>query len=315
MICKNCNKEVDIDSKFCTYCGSNLNNINVKTKIINENKTSIKDFYLTYHGSIGRKEFFFRAFLPFTTLLIILITIFQIVRLFSVMDKLPKELILLSYIIIGILWLILQILIIVTVIKRFHDCKINAWLSVLIFIPIINVFTTIGLFLMPTRISCKYENKRNDYKFNKIRWSLLVIKIVLIIGALFIFSFAKAFEEIELTKKQKDIEKYQKDYLGNYKASIDNIVVNVYDDSWNPTLMKISIQVKSQFSKVVVFIPEHKAEILDKIISLMNTKKSTELLLKSGQDLLKMEIIDFIHSISKDITISELVFTEYIISK
>ena len=108
MICEKCNKNIDDDSKFCSFCGNKIEkkveevyidklkqNIsdeielskNEELKDSGEDEKNLKsmgfyDFYFNYKGSIGRKEFFFRGFLPLTIIeLLLSISIFITVNL------------------------------------------------------------------------------------------------------------------------------------------------------------------------------------------------------------------------------------------
>ena len=85
MICEKCNNKIDVDSKFCSYCGNKVSieqektlqieqsiekvefekanetiSDNNETKVSEkQNDSTFKEFYFSNKGAIGRKEFFF----------------------------------------------------------------------------------------------------------------------------------------------------------------------------------------------------------------------------------------------------------------
>lgn len=205
MTCEKCNKEIDDDSKFCFHCGNKVNKevivinqieqnnefVKVDENISNnetinsekENITSFTQFYFSYHGSIGRKEFFFRGFLPLFCLSI-LSTILVLIT--SELSKTNESFELLKYISLVFSFFLFVIISNITI-KRLHDINLAGWRFVFNLIPIINIFLLLFLILMPS--SKKSSFGITDYYKLEAKSILSTgIFIVLIFILLVIFS-------------------------------------------------------------------------------------------------------------------------------
>jgi len=202
MICEKCNNNMDDDSKFCPYCGNKVNKevfitnqiekniefVKVDENISNneienleKNITSFNQFYFSHHGSIGRKEFFFRGFLPLFCLSILSMILVLITSEFSKTNEFFK---LLKYISLAFSFFIFVIVSNITV-KRLHDTNLSGWRFIFNLIPIINILFFLFLVLMPS--SKKSSFGLTDYyklEFKSILLSgifIVLISILLII--------------------------------------------------------------------------------------------------------------------------------------
>lgn len=212
MNCKKCNNEIDNDSKFCTYCGEKVeiknnllnefntietNQVNEKTfdtenEILNNKKTTtLREFYFSSDESIGKKEFFFRGFLPVSCLVILSLILFKALNSSDIVKDFEP----IAYIFYLFMCLFIFISMINISIKRLHDTNNNAWWSLLNLIPFLNLLLLLFLIIMPSKKNI-YGNTSN-YNLNSLRIFLAILNTIFI----FILLLINGFTNIILDKK------------------------------------------------------------------------------------------------------------------
>ena len=243
MICKKCNKNIDNDAKFCTYCGEKVhikedetiqieqniekkefnkideNISNNETEILKQqNVTPFKEFFYSHHGSIGRKEFFFRGFLPLSMILIILMAISNIsLSTFTTYFQVNSETLapvgfikFLNYAVILLSFFIFVIISNVSV-KRLHDTNNNGWWAILNLVPLINLLLLLFLFFAPSKKDNIYRVK-NEYILNSKKILISIFYILIIFIMLAISSFSKSITNLNLNEKiQKNTSQEKKE--------------------------------------------------------------------------------------------------------
>ncbi len=243
MICKKCNKNIDNDAKFCTYCGEKVhikedetiqieqniekqefnkideNISNNETEILKQqNVTPFKEFFYSHHGSIGRKEFFFRGFLPLSMILIILMAISNIsLSIFTTYFQVNSETLapvgfikFLNYAVILLSFFIFVIISNVSV-KRLHDTNNNGWWAILNLVPLINLLLLLFLFFAPSKKDNIYGVK-NEYILNSKKILISIFYILIIFIMLAISSFSKSITNLNLNEKiQKNTSQEKKE--------------------------------------------------------------------------------------------------------
>ncbi len=172
---------------------------------------SFKNFYFSSVGSIGRKEFFYRGFLPLTALLF-LIAIIRKIDYYSILIDFEKTGIyergIFSYFAQLSAIAVLVAIIFVTI-KRLHDTNSSGWWSILsILVPLFQFF----LFFMPSKFNESY-GKKSCYDFTTGRKILAVFNVVVIVASYVIFLMMHALCSIEEDKISK-----QSGYNLEYKS-------------------------------------------------------------------------------------------------
>ena len=240
MICQKCNKTIDDDSKFCSFCGEKVeikeeittkieqdivkvefvkmdeNISNNETEILEkENTTTFNQFFYSHHGSIGRKEFLFRGFLPLTILMFLLMAISNISLSFfvgysQIKNEIPAPVELfkfLNYAVIALGFFLFVIISNVSV-KRLHDTNNNGWWAMLNLIPVINFLLLLYMFFAPSKKDNIYGEK-SEYNLNKTRIFLSIFYICMIFIILIINGFAKGIAQLALEEKAQKSAKYE----------------------------------------------------------------------------------------------------------
>lgn len=240
MICQKCNKTIDDDSKFCFSCGEKVeikeetttkieqdivkvefvkmdeNISNNEAEILEkENVTTFNQFFYSHHGSIGRKEFFFRGFLPLTMLLFLLMAISNVSLSFfvgysQIKNEIPAPVEVfkfLNYAVIALGFFLFVIISNVSV-KRLHDTNNNGWWAMLNLIPVINFLLLLYMFFAPSKRDNIY-GKKSEYNLNKTRIFLSIFYICMIFIILIINGFAKGIAQLALEEKAQKSAKYE----------------------------------------------------------------------------------------------------------
>ena len=237
MICEKCNKNIDDDSKFCSFCGNKIEkkveevyidklkqNIsdeielskNEELKDSGEDEKNLKsmgfyDFYFNYKGSIGRKEFFFRGFLPLTIIeLLLSISIFITVNL-SVYNSFYN---ILKYLLITF-FIIVFIIISNIIIKRLNDMNTKPWFFIFNLIPFVNVILLLSLLSTPSS-KIRNHGQKSYYKLCILRITIAILQIILILMLMFVYSYLEKnsktifyknvnIHNLELSGVEKDV--------------------------------------------------------------------------------------------------------------
>ena len=209
--CTECGAENQDEAKFCVSCGnafseskskskSSVERASVENSIKNESKfkdskSSFKEFYFSTQGRIGRREFFFRGFMPLTLLSVFVLFIsngFMIAE-----SQLLQNM---TYLVIALL-ITIGVSQVMISIKRFHDFNASGWWTILLFIPFANIIAMIVLFFKGSVNSeNRYGIKVGFYKQTPMRWVLFVIQIILI----FVLIILNGFAEIQYKNSLQD---------------------------------------------------------------------------------------------------------------
>lgn len=105
----------------------------------------------------------------------------------------------------------------------------------------------------------------------------------------------------------------------NFKADVNELVLNLTDSKGREKMMKLSFSIKSNDPTIAKTVEDYKAEITDVVISLVGSRSSEELLTVSGKTLLKNELIAEINSVlnhvmkSNSNLVSTILFTTFVI--
>lgn len=189
---------------------------NNETKILKkENSSTFKEFYYSHHGSIGRKEFFARGFLPLTALSFFVVTIFQITNIMVETNLFFKFL---NYGIIAFLFFTFVLILNVSV-KRLHDTNNNGWWAMLNFIPIMNFLLLAFLFFAPSKKDNIYGIK-SEYPLNSKKFIALIFYILMLFILPVVYGFTK-----EIIKQNQNEKVQNNSYYQEKKDTQDNIKI------------------------------------------------------------------------------------------
>ncbi len=192
-------------------------NISSETKKVSEkeNIKTFSDFFYSHHGSIGRKEFLFRGFIPLTMLLIFLIAIPNIsLSIFTTYFQIKGETIapigffkFLNYFVIALSFFLFVIISNISV-KRLHDTNSNGWWAMLNLIPVINFFLLLFLILAPSKKDNIYGIK-SDYNLNSRKILLSIFYIFIIFVLLVMNGLSKGITNNNLNERAEKSAKYE----------------------------------------------------------------------------------------------------------
>ncbi|RXJ98583.1 flagellar basal body protein FliL [Arcobacter sp. CECT 8986] len=132
---------------------------------------------------------------------------------------------------------------------------------------------------------------------------VLVVILLLAVGAMGYFMMTKGSlsdNKQQAAQEQKESSETQ----DSFKASINDLVLNITNSRGREKLMKLSFTVKSIEPTIEQIVEDHKPEIVDIVISQISARSSEELLTVGGKALLKEELIDEINSIINEVTAS-----------
>lgn len=194
MICEKCDNNIDDDSKFCSFCGNKIENNTNKIEVVQkeanlkdeetQKKMGFYDFYLNYKGSIGRKEFFFRGFLPLAIINLLLLIAMKITSNLEFYHNFYGFLKYVTF----ILSLFIFVIISNITIKRIHDINSKSWFFILNAVPFLNIFLLLYLISAPSS-KIRNHGETNYYKLNSKKILFSIVNIFIIILLLFTFSF------------------------------------------------------------------------------------------------------------------------------
>ncbi|WP_198304564.1 flagellar basal body-associated FliL family protein [Arcobacter vandammei] len=109
---------------------------------------------------------------------------------------------------------------------------------------------------------------------------------------------------------------------GNFKADINELVLNLTDSRGREKLMKLSFSIKSTDPTIAAVVENYKAEIIDVVISQIGARSSEELLTVGGKNLLKDELVNDINGVLNSIpadkkvardSVKTILFTTFVI--
>lgn len=109
-------------------------------------------------------------------------------------------------------------------------------------------------------------------------------------------------------QNQQGQEQVQKAEAGDsketFKASINDLVLNITNAKGREKLMKLSFSIKSVEPTIEAIVEEYKPEIVDVVIAQISSRSSEELLTVGGKALLKEELMEDINNILNEVTAS-----------
>lgn len=124
--------------------------------------------------------------------------------------------------------------------------------------------------------------------------------------------------------QQQQVEKQSAgDSKETFKASINDLVLNITNAKGREKLMKLSFSIKSTEPSIEAIVEEYKPEIVDIVIAQISSRSSEELLTVGGKALLKEELLEDINGIINEVTssnedikkdnVKKILFTTFVI--
>jgi uncharacterized membrane protein YhaH (DUF805 family) len=211
--CTKCGAENQDDARFCRSCGSALNResnspINNTAEprnlpnevLLTDQEASFAKFHYTAKGRVGRKEFFFRWFMPYITLLVGLTIGANLI----IMQETESSASLAALMIILLVIVVLFFSQVVIGIKRLHDINASGWWSLLWFVPLANFILLLVLFFKPSSTSTvqKFGTQVGRYTQTPLRWVLFVIQLIFFLVLLPVMTLTTAITENETPNNQ-----------------------------------------------------------------------------------------------------------------
>ena len=133
---------------------------------------------------------------------------------------------------------------------------------------------------------------------------VLIVLIVILIAAVGVGGWF-VFDKLNSDEKPGD-EKVEKEEAGDskvfFKASINDLVLNITNAKGRAKLMKLSFSIKSVEPTIEAIVEENKAEIVDTVIAQISARSSEELLTIGGKELLKEELVEELNLIINEAT-------------
>ena len=123
---------------------------------------------------------------------------------------------------------------------------------------------------------------------------------------------------------QEEVRKVEEgDFKDTFKASINDLVLNITNAKGREKLMKLSFAIKSNEPTIEEIVEKYKPEIVDVVIAQISSRSSEELLTVGGKALLKEELLEEINSILNEVTarnedikqnvVNKILFTTFVI--
>lgn len=106
---------------------------------------------------------------------------------------------------------------------------------------------------------------------------------------------------------------------GNYKADMNDLILNLTDSKGKEKVMKLSFSIKSNESSISSLVEQYKPEITDIVISQVGARSSEELLTVGGKNSLKNDLTSEINNVLSYVTklntnfVSTILFTSFVI--
>lgn len=134
---------------------------------------------------------------------------------------------------------------------------------------------------------------------------VLIILIVVLIGAVGFLGYVvmnNMNNSSQHNMENKKEEMVKKDEGQRFRASIEDLVLNVTNAKGREKLMKLSFSLKSSQQNINVLVEHNKDEIIDTVIQQVSSRSSEELLTVGGKELLKEELLADINTILNEAT-------------
>jgi len=122
---------------------------------------------------------------------------------------------------------------------------------------------------------------------------IVLIVVILILFSAFGFLGYILYTKDMLTEDTSNTQELEKSKpIGEtYRADINNIVLNITTSRGRIKLMKLSLTLKSIDPNIETVVEDYEAEFLDRVIRLVSSRSSEELLSLGGKSLLKEELL------------------------
>ena len=153
--------------------------------------------------------------------------------------------------------------------------------------------------------------------------ALIVILLLAVVGGGYFLYSQGVFSGQQQNMEQQASKEEAGDSKQTFKASIDDLVLNITNAKGREKLMKLSFSLKSTEPQIEAIVEEFKAEIVDVVIEQISARSSEELLTVGGKALLKEELLEEINAVINEETatnediqrnsIKKLFFTSFVI--
>lgn len=153
---------------------------------------------------------------------------------------------------------------------------------------------------------------------------VVVLLLAVVGGAYFLYSQGILSPKPEGEQQEKMVQKEEAgDSKETFKASVDDLVLNITNSKGREKLMKLSFTLKSVEPTIAAIVEESRAEIIDVVINQISARSSEELLTVGGKALLKEELLEEINTVVNEVTsnnedvksnnIKKILFTTFVI--
>lgn len=118
---------------------------------------------------------------------------------------------------------------------------------------------------------------------------VVVLLIAVGVGGYFLYSSMNKPEDGSQPKEQ--VEKKEQPVGQEFKANINELVLNISNSKGRVQLMKLSLSMTSSNETIQAVVESYRDEIVDVIISQVSARNSEELLTVGGKELLREELL------------------------
>ena len=124
---------------------------------------------------------------------------------------------------------------------------------------------------------------------------LILISVIVVILLAVIAAGGYLFLNSNATNSQEELEQEVNNSAAIYKASVNDMVLNITNSKGREKLMKLSFTIKSPEPMIEEVVSSNTEVIMDKVIQLISARSAEELLTVGGKALLKEELCDEIN--------------------
>ena len=124
---------------------------------------------------------------------------------------------------------------------------------------------------------------------------LILISVIVVILLAVIAAGGYLFLNSNATNSQEELEQEVNNSAAIYKASVNDMVLNITNSKGREKLMKLSFTIKSPEPMIEEVVSSNTEVIMDKVIQLISARSAEELLTVGGKALLKEELRDEIN--------------------
>ncbi len=156
---------------------------------------------------------------------------------------------------------------------------------------------------------------------------VLIVLVVLLLAAVGVggyLLFSSGVLNGQQGQQQTEVKKEASgDSKEMFKASVNDLVLNITNAKGREKLMKLSFSLKSTEPTIEAIVEEYKPEIVDIVIAQISSRSSEELLTVGGKALLKEEMLEDINNVINEVTannpdikkdnIKKVLFTTFVI--